>query len=117
MSTYVRGLRAKTSVLDDISIDWSDLQGVPERTETPKKVKVATGCPYCDLDNYSEHDPSEYDDYQHNAYYMVAKAPWTSLMMTHNSKTGKYGLVANGDYSPGVNIEFCPFCSRKLVEE
>jgi hypothetical protein len=74
-------------------------------------------CPYCDINNYTKREISEYDDYPHDAYYVITEEPWTSLMITHNSKTGKYGLVANGDYSPGADIEFCPFCGRKLVEE
>lgn len=93
------------------------IQDLIELSEPPKKVKVATGCPYCDLDNYTKREISKYDDCPHDAYYVIATEPWTSLIMTHNSKTGRYGLVANGDYSPGVNIKFCPFCGRELVEE
>lgn len=109
--SYV-GKRAEMGVLDEAMP-----KEVLERVEPPKKMKVATGCDWCDLDKYTKHESSKYDDYPHDAYYVITKAPWTSLMMTHNSKTGKYGIVANGDYSPGVNIEFCPKCGRRLVEE
>ena len=74
-------------------------------------------CKYCNLENYTKCEISEYDDYSHDAYCMIAEKPWTTLMMTHNSETGKYGLVANGDYSPGADINFCPMCGRELTEE
>ena len=70
-------------------------------------------CKYCNLENYTKHEINEYDDYPHDSYYVVANEPWTSLMMVHNSKTGKYGLIANGDYSPGISINYCPFCGKK----
>lgn len=109
----IRGQRATMNMV----IDYPCPQELLERIDLPKKVKVATGCQYCDLDNYTKRESYEYDDYSHDAYYVVAEAPWTSLMMTYNSKTGKYGIVANGDYSPEVNIEFCPFCGRKLTDK
>ena len=65
-------------------------------------------CEFCNVDNYTK---NEFGD-----YYVIAEEYWTSLMMTYNSETGKYGLVANGDYSPGVDINFCPICGRKLTE-
>ena len=74
-------------------------------------------CKYCDLENYTKREISEYDDYPHDFYCIVASKPWTTLMMTHNSETRKYGLVANGDYSPGIDIDFCPICGRKLMED
>ena len=95
---------------------YPDVQELLGHIDPPKKVNVTTGCPYCDLSNYTKRESSKYDDYPHDSYYVITEKPWTSLVMTHNSKTGKYGIVANGDYSPGVNIEFCPFCGRKLVE-
>ena len=98
-------------------VSFVNPQELFKQIKPPKKVKVATGCPYCDLGNYTKREFSEYDDYPHDAYYVITKEPWTSLMITHNSKTGRYGLVANGDYSPGVDIDFCPKCGRKLVEE
>lgn len=75
-------------------------------------------CKYCNLKNYTQDEFTEYQEYyQSDAYYELAEAPYTSLVITHNSKTGKYGLKANGDYEPGIDIEFCPFCGRKLTED
>lgn len=108
----IRGQRATMNMV----IDYPCPQELLEYIDPPKKVKVATGCQYCDLDNYTKREISKYDDYPHDAYRVIAEEPYTHLLMTHNSEIDKYGLMANGDYAPGVDIEFCPFCGRKLVK-
>jgi hypothetical protein len=100
--SYV-GKRAETGVLDDVMP-----QELFEHIEPPKKVKVATGCPLCDV-------------------------IWSSAMAYENQYFDKVAIVMNYDepwlYVPSVSgddpwhsktvmrVKFCPKCGRKLVEE
>ena len=74
-------------------------------------------CDYCDLSNYKKCEPDDYDYCPHDMEYEIAKAPYTGLDITYYSQTNKFALVAYGDYDAGIDIEYCPFCGRKLTEE
>lgn len=74
-------------------------------------------CKFCDLNNYTKSTGVEYFEYQHDYEYHIAGAPWTSLYMTYNSETNKFGIDGFGDYDAGIDIEYCPFCGRKLTED
>lgn len=68
-------------------------------------------CKYCNLKNYTESWLSS------QTYYCLAKEPYTTLEMMHDNNTGKYSLIANGDYVASIEINFCPICGRKLTGE
>ena len=74
-------------------------------------------CEFCNLNNYTKCESVEYFEYQHDYEYHIAKAPWTNLYMTYNSITNKFGIDGIGEYDAGIDIEYCPFCGRKLTEE
>lgn len=60
------------------------------------------GCYYCDC------------VYTHKPMQVLASAEYTGLTMEYWK--GAYYLVAHGEDTPRVKIEYCPFCGRKLTE-
>lgn len=110
MGTYVRGQRAKAGVLDQISIDWSDLVELFERSEAPKKANVAIGCPLCNKIWSSK-----------EAYQNFVGDHWEEkiVIAMEDGKPYLYIPIEMDDYYSDtyLQINYCPKCGRKLVEE
>ena len=66
------------------------------------------GCYYCDLDKYED------CVYSNKKKQILACADYTGLTMEYWK--GGYYLVANGEDTARIEIEYCPFCGRKLTE-
>ena len=110
MSIYFEGLRQPQSVLDNISIDWYELQGITKRTDPPKKTKVATGCPLCDKIWSSK---EEYKDFVGDEWEEC------NAIVMENGKPYLY-IPIEGDFyysDTYMQINFCPKCGRKLIME
>ena len=101
----------KTSVLDQISIDWSDLQGSPEQTET-----VHQNCEYCKK-------IWEFGD-ELNEHLKALDETSTLLIRDDNGVIGLClhfvdadNVLIDADNLYVTSVEFCPKCGRRLVEE
>lgn len=101
--SYV-GKRAEMGVLDDACP-----QELLEHIEPPKKTKVTTGCPLCDkiwssMEAYKQDIGSRWDEPQ--AIIMQDDEPWLYIPIDDCYYSNTY-----------MQINFCPKCGRKLVEE
>ena len=110
MSIDARGLRAKSGVLDQISIDWSDLQMGLEHTVPPKKTAVVTGCPLCDKiwNNKEEYKDFVGDEWEESI-----------AIVLENDKPYLY-IPIEGDFyysDTYMQINFCPKCGKRLVTD
>ena len=91
------------------------LQELLKHIEPPKKTRVTTGCPYCDLNNYGDAygDLKNYFDKE----LIIEEGFLTQLCMMYDSKRKEFGIAAFGEGEVATNISYCPKCGRKLVEE
>ena len=100
---------------ENIIIGHMYIQDLPKHIKPPKKVAVATGCPYCDLNNYGDAygDLKNYFDKE----LIIEEGFLTQLCMMYDSKRKEFGIAAFGEGEVATNISYCPKCGRKLVEE
>ena len=108
MSEYLRNQKENTSALDQISIDWSDLQGSPEQIEATHQ-----GCEYCEK-------IWEFGD--ELIEYLEAQDETSTLLIRDDN--GVVGLclhfvdadnvLINADNLYVTSVEYCPKCGRKL---
>lgn len=88
---------------------YPNVQELFERTEPPKKVKVATGCPLCD-EIWSSAEA--YKDFCEHSYREKI------AIVMENGKPWLYIPCEDDYYSDTrLQINYCPKCRRKLVEE
>lgn len=66
------------------------------------------GCCYCDLDKY------ENNIYRETKIMYLSCGEYTGLTMEY--RKGIYRLAAHGEDETRIEIEYCPFCGRKLTE-
>ena len=96
-------VKKSASALDQIAIDWSELQGVLEQIEKPK---VAMRCSLCEkIWSSKEAYQSVYGDHwnQPISIIMEDRKPWL------------YVPCEDDWYSRTVmQINFCPKCGRRL---
>lgn len=86
---------------------YPNVQEQFEHMEPPKKVKVATGCPLCDK-IWSSKETYEY----------AMDWPDKIAIVMEDGKPWLYIPCEDSYYSDTkIQINYCPKCSRKLVEE
>ena len=100
--SYV-GKRAEMGVLDEAMP-----KEVLERVEPLKKTKVVTECEFCDF--YREPKEWEIGLYEQTGYYYDGKKYFLEV---------EYPLGDARQYPKirPVEVNFCPKCGRRLVEE
>lgn len=65
-------------------------------------------CEYCDIEKYEKVDYGELvKDLDYGDY--------TTLRMEYLSN--RFSIFAHGDDCAGIEINYCPFCGRKLEEK
>ena len=85
------------------------IQDLIELSEPPKKVKVATGCPLCDEIWSSKEAYQNFCEYSSRERIVI---------VMEDGKPWLYIPCADEFYSDTrLQINYCPKCRRKLVEE
>lgn len=101
--SYV-GKRAEMGMLDE-----AFTQELPKHIDPPKKVKVATGCPLCDEIWSSKEAYQNFCEYSSRERIVI---------VMEDGKPWLYIPCADEFYSDTkIQINYCPKCGRKLVEE
>lgn len=99
MTNIIRGQRATMNMV----IDYPCPQELLERIDPPKKVKVATGCPYC-------------EDWTTQELHIKSNADLSrTLALIAQGDKKKEIVFHNNGVSYGIEIDYCPKCGRKLI--
>lgn len=98
----IRGQRATMNMV----IDYPCPQELLERIDPPKKVNVATGCPLCNNIWSSAETYKKFSNDSDKWYKTV--------IVVYDDKAWLYTMCDDWYL---IQIDFCPKCGRKLVEE
>lgn len=68
-------------------------------------------CKYCDLKNYGTYV------FDYKIVLHIQDGAWNTLYMAYDKNRKEYSIMAVGDGSAEIKIDYCPFCGRKLGGE
>ena len=64
-------------------------------------------CEYCDIKKY-------YDRWNGTKVLTLKEDYYTDLNMVYDVKDKNFGVMARGEGSAEIKINYCPMCGRKL---